>query len=442
MLGSPLDIGAQESRVPVLLVHNPGVSGMVASTGGASTVGTAGYGCGWDIILPSGWSLPFWIALNHSEAHPAGLQELRHISFERPELIFPDNYPDTCAGVEMNLSEYVKAKEKYGKIPPAKRINYRKLKVKAPFHYPWKELIAGWKKTDDAVGSVTTECATSETENFYCLRSKSLLQSLQMLLNKTDTQNRRKREAENEAVKRQAAVVALQKLSHTPCLVPVHLKLSGRGAPGRFSTICVPEEEDLLKYYKSSGGPVHIHEDGIRKRKELLNVEDKKEMIIAKKRNCNEDSNLAPPTKKQKLEVGKNQRETNLGLNKQSQGNPLETVSETCEKVATTALELLPVIGDVVQHCSRLNLGYVTSGSGVSFSKGCGSALGFVSLCGLLSLIKNQKNHCEKIRYINEGQNVRSKLKESVLKGMIVLVRSTRAEHYRFAKLDILQRDL
>lgn len=433
----------QESRVPVLLVQNPGVSGMVASTGGASMVGTAGYGCGWDIILPSGWSLPFWIALNHSEAHPAGLQELRHISFERPELIFPDNYPDTCAGAEMNLSEYVKANVKYGKIPPAKRINYKKLKVKAPFHYPWKELIAGWKKTDDTGGIATTECVTSETENFYCLRSKSLLQSLQMLMSKTDGQNRRKRDVEKEAAKQEAALVALQKLSHMPCLVPVHLKLFGRGAPGRFSMICVPEEKDLSKYYESSGSPVHVHEDGIKKRrKEILNAEDKKEMIKTRKRNYNEDSNLAPPTKKQKLGVGKNKPETTVGLNEQSPGNLSEPVSEMCEKVTTTVSEVLPVVGDVVQHCSRLNLGYVTSGSGVSFSKGCGSALGFVSLCGLLSLIENQKNQCEKIRCVNEGQNVRNKWKEIALKGMIVLVRSTRAEHYRFAKLDILQRDL
>lgn len=435
MPGSPLDIGVQESRVPILLVQNPGV------TGCASTVATAGYGCGWDIILPSGWSLPFWIALNHSEAHPAGLQELRHISFERHELIFPDDYPDTCAGAEMNLSEYVKANEKYGKIPPAKRINYTKLKVKAPFHYPWKELIDGWKKTDDSVGNAITECATPGTENLYCLRNKSLLQSLQMLMNKADGQNRRKRETEKETTEREAALVALQQLSRTPCLVPVTLKLFGRGAPGRFSMICMPDEKDLSKYYESSGGPVHIHEDGIKQKKETLNVEDKKETIKTKRRNCNEDSNSAPPAKKQKLEVGENPHETILGLNEQAEGTLSEPVSETSEKATSTVLEVLPVIGDVVQHCSRLNLGYVTSKSGVSFSKGCGSALGFVSLCGLLLLIENQKNHYEKIRQSYEGQNVRNKLKEIALKGTTVLVRSTRAEHYRFAKLDILQRN-
>lgn len=51
--GSKLELGAEENQVPIVLIHRPGGSG--SSSRGLSTDG-------WDVILPAGWAMPFWIA--------------------------------------------------------------------------------------------------------------------------------------------------------------------------------------------------------------------------------------------------------------------------------------------------------------------------------------------------------------------------------------------
>lgn len=50
--GSQLDLGPRESKIPILLVQQPG---KVAGED------RPGWGSGWDIYLPKGWGMAFWI---------------------------------------------------------------------------------------------------------------------------------------------------------------------------------------------------------------------------------------------------------------------------------------------------------------------------------------------------------------------------------------------
>lgn len=50
--GSHLDLGPCESKIPILLVQQPG---KVAGED------RPGWGSGWDIYLPKGWGMAFWI---------------------------------------------------------------------------------------------------------------------------------------------------------------------------------------------------------------------------------------------------------------------------------------------------------------------------------------------------------------------------------------------
>ena len=52
--GSRLNLGAHEAAVPVLLVQQGG-----RETGRA----LCGWGAAWDLILPKGWAMAFWIPL-------------------------------------------------------------------------------------------------------------------------------------------------------------------------------------------------------------------------------------------------------------------------------------------------------------------------------------------------------------------------------------------
>lgn len=52
--GSYLDLGPQESKIPILLVQQPG------KIAGEDRLG---WGSGWDILLPKGWGMAFWLPL-------------------------------------------------------------------------------------------------------------------------------------------------------------------------------------------------------------------------------------------------------------------------------------------------------------------------------------------------------------------------------------------
>lgn len=50
--GSHLDLGPCESKIPILLVQQPGKM---------AGEDRPGWGSGWDIYLPKGWGMAFWI---------------------------------------------------------------------------------------------------------------------------------------------------------------------------------------------------------------------------------------------------------------------------------------------------------------------------------------------------------------------------------------------
>lgn len=50
--GSQLDLGPCESKIPILLVQQPGKM---------AGEDRPGWGSGWDIYLPKGWGMAFWI---------------------------------------------------------------------------------------------------------------------------------------------------------------------------------------------------------------------------------------------------------------------------------------------------------------------------------------------------------------------------------------------
>lgn len=52
--GSRLQATARHSRIPVLLVQQPG-----KQTG----IEMGSWGAGWDLLLPKGWGMAFWVPL-------------------------------------------------------------------------------------------------------------------------------------------------------------------------------------------------------------------------------------------------------------------------------------------------------------------------------------------------------------------------------------------
>lgn len=57
---------------------------------------------GFELILPSNWAMPFWIALIYQGARAGGLQEAARVTFETGSLHFPEDFIDTEVGRKLS----------------------------------------------------------------------------------------------------------------------------------------------------------------------------------------------------------------------------------------------------------------------------------------------------------------------------------------------------
>ncbi|KAL6079105.1 Ribonucleases P/MRP protein subunit pop1, variant 2 [Balamuthia mandrillaris] len=96
---------------------------------------------GWDIILPSGWAMPFWKSFIYAGARAIALQERHAAATERGECSFPEDYPDTIAHALHSERVEQQLREEHLKRPPAKRPNFKELEVASPFHPRWTSLL-------------------------------------------------------------------------------------------------------------------------------------------------------------------------------------------------------------------------------------------------------------------------------------------------------------
>lgn len=149
--------------------------------------------------------------------------------------------------------------------------------------------------------------------------------------------------------------------------------------------VCVPTAEDLqlLRSGPGSSGPREPpHRDHVKSR------------IKHKKKKKKAPKTSALPSKPDSSEAG---------------------TSEEPEPPLGFTLGLWPdPLPSVASHCSRVTLGWVTQGD-FSLSAGCGEALGFVSVGGLLDTLAEQPRE-------HRG---------------VLLLRNPASLHYRFAKVNV-----
>ncbi|NXF02791.1 POP1 protein, partial [Smithornis capensis] len=433
--GSHLDLGPCESKIPILLVQQPGKM---------AGEDRPGWGSGWDIYLPKGWGMAFWIPFIYRGVQVGGLQEaLKHSEYQRTPHT-PNDFPDCQAGMQFAKELETSLLEKFKRRPPAKRANYVKLGTLSPFICPWGQLTRNWERRMNASGGFVRpfcphpECCTTEagsscdpkaevvreaspetgkveetmeitsskgalktedvistqdfgernetkTSDFIVLRSEKVLKQLSAWCYPTAGKDRRIRLISRLGQKEMTEDVFLPILMSYPrALIWVNLSLLRKGNPELHAMICIPTEDDLLhlskdKLFCGPQEPKHrdIFKDKVQKQKE----EKKKK-------------NNIQATEGDALSISdKEEIEDHEGL------------------VLGLWSDALP---DVTSHCSRTVLGYVTRGD-FSLAAGCGEALGFVSLTGLIYMLYNQPAD----------------------KKGLVLLRTPASLQYRFARLNI-----
>ncbi|XP_042346265.1 ribonucleases P/MRP protein subunit POP1 isoform X2 [Plectropomus leopardus] len=413
--GSQLSPTPLQGRVPILLVHQPG-----------KQVGheMSNWGAGWDLLLPKGWGMAFWIPLVYRGVRIGGLNmSLKH-SQNKGAPHFPHDFPDCPGGVRFQEEQEAELLDKFKRRPPAKRTNYIKHGCLAPFCCPWQQLAEEWKlilregeeeRKGDSRTQSTTEADTVMEEEMTShgditvtkppsritvLRNRKSLRLLSGWCRPTTSKGQRPcRVGEGPPLDRSAMTSFL--MAHGMSLVWVRLSVLSKGKPELHAMVCVPTAEDLKLLNKkpvSSGPQEPPHRNQFKSRIRHRKRDPKK----AATPSLNTDNK----TESQKVDPP-------------SVSEPNPTTPEEPKSSPQTSLQLVfglwpDPLPCVTAHCSRVTLGWVTQGD-FSLSAGCGEALGFVSVSGLINTLINQPMEH---------------------RGMLLL-RNPKSLQYRFAKINI-----
>ncbi|KAM9308441.1 ribonucleases P/MRP protein subunit POP1 [Gastrophryne carolinensis] len=301
--GSKLDLGNKESKIPILLIQQPGkVTGS----------DRPGWGSGWDICLPKGWGMAFWTSLIYRGVRVGGLQQEQQRFQYMAAPHVPGDFPDSPAGAQAATDKEAQLLEKYTKRPPAKRTNFIKQGILAPFLCPWDQLTREWQSraTAELVGA--TEDGKASEEPFHDLNMES---SSVVITEPKITEDIALKDATEFSVLRKKNILRIistccaprgrggQKPNAMPCqdllhiknlvltdfpraLVWVRLSMLTKGSPELHSLICIPSEQDLiqLRKDKSFQGPQEPkHGDPFRRKILKLKKDRKKQKSELKK---------------------------------------------------------------------------------------------------------------------------------------------------------------
>ncbi|KAK0163807.1 hypothetical protein PV328_002500 [Microctonus aethiopoides] len=352
------------SKIPVILIQFPGTS---------SSDKSSGFTSGLDIILPAKWGLPFWLSFMYRCPRPGGLNESRSMFLENllinsPEINHPDTLAYACEAEEIKKQLI----EKYFRYPPNRRVNFIKYAISSPFYCEWKMLVKEW--TNEEIVSV--------------LRDRNSILSLTTLLNDCTINNKRNMKREN--INKPLSIDDEIGFKIKSLLTAVKVTIVGKGNPKDFALICLPTDEDLIKFNKNKkwGGPIQ---------KCKFNVFEAKRKILKEQHEV---------FLKRAMRQRKNARKSCKEITSNFDSTTIVT-----EHAKTMKNLYLPECTGVRESCDRQVIGYVVQG-GFSCSEARGIGWGYVVIAPLLDMIGNKNN--------------------------IVLVRNTKSRQYRCAKLQIL----
>ncbi|XP_065175148.1 ribonucleases P/MRP protein subunit POP1-like [Sycon ciliatum] len=203
-------------------------------------------GFGWDIIIPSGWAMAFWVPLVYHGVRTGGQQELRQLKLEAGIPFFPQDSFDTTAGRRHAHAEHLAAEAVYLRHPPAKRVSFPQLAIERPFRLAWEDVLAAFPSDSSSKG----ECI---------LRDASILRQLNKLVSMLGKAGPMKQQpvsfCQQLSSLKEACTAAAATTANS--FVPVSLETSGRGVFVHGATISMPIAEDLkMSSASSSPSPV------------------------------------------------------------------------------------------------------------------------------------------------------------------------------------------
>ncbi|XP_045766894.1 ribonucleases P/MRP protein subunit POP1 [Maniola jurtina] len=311
--------------IPIVLIQRPG-----SQNCGYKKLG---YGSGWDIIIPAGYGLPFWLTFIMFGARAGGLRETESIAFETGDCYMP---PDSDAGQMEEKRIELELKEKYFGRPPSKRVNFIKLAVPSPFICPWNVLLKEWGNEKD--------------EQLFVLRDRDMLDKLQ------------------NCIELKKNVPKLGHCNH--CLVPVYIQIIGKGNLKKHAMICIPNKSDISSKEKimephHADGNAMLRKQKRAEHKKLLKLMQKKRIKLKKK----------------------------ISVKQVNQPNPLKKNKHEPSEYVKAMRELwLPSNIEAVRNISsREVMGYLSQGA-FSFSEAKSCGVGYVTYNAVMKLLDHGLN--------------------------------------------------
>ncbi|KAJ7784628.1 POP1-domain-containing protein [Mycena metata] len=137
--GTPLNPLRQDDRVPLMLIQR-------SIERGASSNDLALHG--WTLLLPAGWSMPFFSSLTFTGTRVAGQRERQTQAFEAGTAYFPRDFPCCATYAAQVAAREAEEKARWERTPPAKRANYEKLGTRSPWRADWGVVLGVEKETD------------------------------------------------------------------------------------------------------------------------------------------------------------------------------------------------------------------------------------------------------------------------------------------------------
>lgn len=153
-------LNSLSTPIPLLVIAKTGYNSTNTTEDGGDTVKKVKnlthrgpsdkFAPGYDIILPPGWSMPFWISFIYHQAMPTAQREHKRIAMECRTPHFPEDFPDTYAGAYYWHFQSKKNLDEFYRHSPNNRVNHSVLAVPHPFAPNWKSLFTKQQNTSSS----------------------------------------------------------------------------------------------------------------------------------------------------------------------------------------------------------------------------------------------------------------------------------------------------
>uniref|UniRef100_A0A0K0DDR3 POPLD domain-containing protein n=1 Tax=Angiostrongylus cantonensis TaxID=6313 RepID=A0A0K0DDR3_ANGCA len=126
-------ITATPAKIPLLVVMRNGGSGRSDTLSGC------------ELIIPCGFGMDFWVALQLRTARASGMRDDLTAHLEASRFHFPTDLVDSQSGLEDIKRMQSEHEAKYERRPHNRRVLYwDKLSIKYPFTFEYEELVNDW----------------------------------------------------------------------------------------------------------------------------------------------------------------------------------------------------------------------------------------------------------------------------------------------------------